>query len=556
MFRLVMHARHDERGSALVTALLCTMVMLALGLALLSIVDTQASESGNERTRDHAFNLSESVLSSQAFVLARHWPSEMPAGEPLCSAAEAGFGDIIGSDAGAVDAVVRLRRNLNASSTDIAYEGASWQVNMCDDDGTSTVWDDTLLTTQRSYDKNKNNRIWVRAQSTVRGKTRALVGLVRVRTIEALNSKYGLVAGGLTDDLGTSVNSLSTNALGGVLSGLLGTTPTVAADPTQPATTPPSSGVTGLRCGALDVKAVPTSTCVAGTIGAAGALPALNTLLTNGRIEQFPTPTTATPASISQLRAQAVDTKTYYTTSEGAGDTSAAGTKPCTFTTNSGTRTADTVVFIEKVGNGNQYCSIDVTSGVQFKALVIGSGRVIIRGNGNTTAAPSPTVAGPQTNTFSGVVYALNLQRHPVADGGMGLGDDAAPGRVVIRIDSGAHVKGSVNADGKSGKVAIYPPPVTINTNALVDTLIPCSGLLSCTTNATVKALGGVTAIVDELIRLVGLQATTNAILDQTRPQRAQYGSAITSDVAAIKKVTVYGTAGVVAGTFRDLSAR
>ena len=79
---------------------------------------------------------------------------------------------------------------------------------------------------------------------------------------------------------------------------------------------------------------------------------------------------------------------------------------------------------------------------------------------------------------------------------------------------------------------------------------------VSCAVNATVKLLGSVTAIVDNLITRVGLTSVVSGLLTQLQPQRAAYGAAITTDVTAIKSVTVYGTAGVVAGTFRDLQAR
>ncbi|MDT7572294.1 MAG: hypothetical protein QOE05_2468, partial [Actinomycetota bacterium] len=515
MFRHVSRVRDDERGVALITALLATMAMLALGMALLSIVDTQASQSSQERSRDRAFNLSESVLSSQAFVLSRFWPRVVPdEGEFTCNDADAGFGDIIGATTDAVDAVDRLRANLNASSTDKAFDGASWQVNMCDDDGTSTVWDDSLLTTQKNWDKNLNNLIWVRVQSTVEDKTRSIAGLVRVRTAQPFQSKFGLVSGTVTDDLGTTINTLASNAAGGVLSSLLNTTPTVATDPTQAVTSPPSSGVTGLRCGALDMKAIPLSTCISGTLGALGSsdgLPIVSTLLTGGKLVQYPTSTTTSAASIAQLRAQAVASKTYYSLSAGSASTAtsgAAATPACDFSTNTGSRTSDTVVFFEKVGTGDQYCRIDVGSGVRWKALVIGSGRVIIRGNGTTTAAPtfgaSPEVA--QTNTFSGVVYALNLQRHPVADGGLGLGDGASPGREVVRIDNGAHVKGAVNADGKSGRVGVYPPGIaaldmTQLRHAVCDPLGLVQRLL-CNTLGTV----------DALLNTLGVSVLTNLI--------------------------------------------
>lgn len=545
--------RRDEAGSALITALLCTMVMLGLGIALLAIVDTQASESGTERTRDRGFNLSESVLNSQAFVLGRNWPSTAPDNNPACNAEAAGFGDIIGADTTPSTATARLRANLNASYSDPAYAGATWQVNVCDDDDGKTVWDDMLLD-RKNWDSNANSRVWVRAQSTVGDKTRVVVGLVNVRSSPALNARFGLVSGNLTDDLGTSINTVGSNALGGVLGDLLNTTPTVAPDPALTPTSPPSSGVIGLRCSAGDISLIPDSTCVSGTIGAAGALPAVSPLLDAGKIEQFPRITAASGADIGQLRKDAVASSTYYSSSPGGDDPASA--PACEFTTNTGTRSASTVVFIEKVGNGDQYCSLGVAAGVQYKALVIGSGRVILRGDGTVTAAPVHTVSGPQVNTFSGVVYALNLQRHPEADGGLGLGDSASPGRVVVRIDNGAHVKGGVYADGKSAKVAIYPPPLTIDSNTLVDQLVPCIDLLSCADNALVKSLETLRAIVDDLIGRVGLTPTVNAILDQVGPERPKYGSAITADVAAIDNLKVYGASGVVPGTFRDLQAR
>lgn len=558
MRELIRRTRQDERGVALVTALLSAVVMLGLGVALLSIVDTQAGVSGVERTRDRAFNLTESVLNSEAFVLGRNWPATLPTPNPSCSAAGAGFGDTLGSTATPSAATARLRANLDASYTDSAYSGATWQVNICDDTGGSTVWSTSVLD-NKAWDENGNGNVWVYAQSTVGGKRRVLVGLVNARMQPPLPAKYGLVSGGMTDDLGTSINALSTNALGGVLSGLLGTTPTVAPDPAA-ITTPPTSGVTGLRCGLTDITAVPLSTCVAGTIGALGALPIINTLLTGGKIEQFPTTTTATTANIDQLRAQAIAAGTYVQSVAGAA--TVAGAPACAMPAGA---TSSSTVFIDQVGAGSgtgttlgpgdQYCYVNVSSGVKYKALIIGSGRVIIRGNGTATGTPTASSAA-QTNTFSGVLYALNLQRLPAVNGGRELGDAATPGREVVRIENGGHVKGAVYADGKSAKVTIIPPPLTINTNALVDALFPCPPLLNCVVNATVKALSGVTAIVDNLITRLGLATVTTAILGQVNPQRAAYGSAILSDVSAVNSLTVYGASGVTPGTFRDLGSR
>jgi len=187
---MIRRLREDEAGAVLITALLVTVVMFGLGVALLSIVDTQASESATERSRDRAFNLSESVLTSQAFVLGRNWPTTPAAGNPACSTTT--FGDPLGAASPSSAASARLQRTLDESydpAVDSAYTGATWQVNLCDDsdaDGAgpiagSTVWSDSLLTGS-SVDANGNDKLWVRAESRVEGKKSIVVGLVRART--------------------------------------------------------------------------------------------------------------------------------------------------------------------------------------------------------------------------------------------------------------------------------------------------------------------------------------------------------------------------------------
>jgi hypothetical protein len=362
---------------------------------------------------------------------------------------------------------------------------------------------------------------------------------VQVRSTPAFRAKYGLATGRLNGDLGASVSALRAGVLNGTLSTLLGSYPMVAPDPSLPAATPPTSGVTGVRCGLLDMTDGNGSTCVLGTIGALGAVPVVSALVTGGKIEQLPTATAASDDAIQQMRSQAKTSGTYTASSPGAN--TAAAAPACTIT---GTPGSGTVVFIEKVGTGDQYCVLDLPdAGVTWKAVIVGSGRIVLRGSG----AVSRT-----TDTFNGVVYALNLQRLPVADGGLGLGDVVE--REVVRIEGGAHVRGAVNADGKSGRVTVSEP-LTIDTNALVDALIPCPPVLGCLLRTTIKALGGVTSIIDRLLLEVGLTAVVNALLGQLTPQYAAYGSAITSDVAKINAITVYGASGVLPGTFRDLQS-
>ena len=313
MLRHMSRVRADESGAALITALMCTLVMLVLGLALLAIVDTQASESASERTRDKGFNLSESVLNSQAFVLGRNWPATSSAarnGTNGCSLVLSGFESDVGAAAPApVDPdVERLRANLNASYTDSAYSGASWQVNVCDDFDGTNVWTDTVLNNV-GYDANGNEKLWVRAQSIVGGKTRALVGLVNVRELDGLPSRFGLVAGNVSEDVSSATLAITNAAvLAPLRNGLLGNNPPVAADSDYAV---PASGVTGLRCGLLE-NVLQVKTCITGAIGALSQVPLINTLVAAEKDEQFPTTTSMTQSAIGQLRAQAKEETGQY----------------------------------------------------------------------------------------------------------------------------------------------------------------------------------------------------------------------------------------------------
>lgn len=548
---LIRRAREDERGSALITALAVTMIMLALGMAILSIVDTQASVSATERTRDRGFNLAESALSAQAFVLGRNWPASAPvspAPDPAhCGDVGAGFEDTLGSAAGASPAVARLRKTLNASFTDTAYSGAKWQINLCDDNSGSTVWSNAVLD-NKTWDVNANKRLWIVAQSTVGDEKRSLVGQVLVRENSVIPSKYGLVAGALTDDIGGTINTLTNSAIGGVLGNLLATTPDVKRDPTLTTAPIPPSGMTGVRCGATDVTLVPLSTCVAGTVGALTTLPLVNNVLTGGQLVKYPTDTTATQTNIDQLRTQAINAGTYKDVSLGSSATTT--TQACQ---TAGSLNENSIVFIEQVGDGDQYCVLNVSAGVKWKALVIGSGRVILRGNDTATgtpASPVPPAADPaQPNTFTGVVYALNRQRLTLP-----AGDAAAPGREVVRIEKGAHVKGGVYADGKSAKVGIHPP-LNINNQQLKDQLC-AQNLLACVLGGVTGLVGNLTNLVSGLTSIFGLNAVVDGLVGQLNPQRAAYGSAIVSNVNAVKSLTAYGASGVVPGSFRDLQGR
>lgn len=499
-----------DDGSVMVTAMMVMAIMIPIGLALLAIVDTQATESASERTRDRAFNLADSALNSAASSLGRSaWPSSGtsapsnagPVGAPD-TCANSSFGATLGAATNPGSATARLQPNLNVSYEDRAYTGATWQVNVCDNDPSGpgpTIWKDELLGGP-NYDANGDERVWVRSEATVGGRRRALAALVRVGEAPAFSSKYGLMTGRLNAELTNTAGAvLSGGLVGNLVSGLLGSDPLVAPDPSAD-TTPPTSGVIAVRCGALD-------RCLTGALGATEALPLINEMIVGGKLVQATSPTAASEASIAQLKQQAIASGTYVALNNGSG--SSSNPPACTIPPGAN---ADTVVYIEQVGGGSigtvsgpgdHFCVLSVATNVSLKALVIANGRVVLRGN-NTTD-------GGSVNTFRGLLYALNEQRTV-------LGDAATPTREVIRIDRGARVVGGVAADGKSAQVGIYPPGLCTSVYVLgVD--------VGCTLSALTSMLGILSA----------------------------YNPAITSDVARMNAIKTYGSAAIVPGTYRDV---
>ena len=511
----------SETGSAMVSALMVMLVMLPLGLALLSIVDTQAKDSGSERTRDRAFNLADAALTSATFNLGRlAWPtspataptnSTPPATAPTTGVAcsTASYGAVLGAATNPGSDTAGLQPNLNATFDDSAYTGARWQINVCDDNAGSTVWTNSLLNNY-NYDDNKNELLWVRAEATVNGRTRVIAALAKVAESPAVDPKYAVMTGRLNADVVNTAGTVLTSGLiGSLTSTLLGADPLIARDPSVAASTPPSSGVTAVRCGVLDLD-VPV-TCLQGALAATAALPLLGTLVTNKQLVQASSLTAASDANIAQLQQQADDTDTLVESTPGSA--SAATAPACVIPA---AANADTIVYIKQVGTGtlgtttggvgDQFCKIDLSaSNVAYKALIVDKGRVVLRGNNTATAI------GGSRNTFSGLVYALNNQRD-------WLGDSATAAREVIRLDQGAHVKGGVAADGKSAQVGIYPPVCTSAYLLGID--------VGC-------ALSAITSLVSAL---------------------GTYNPAIQSDLSLMNAVKVFGGAAHQTGTYRDIA--
>lgn len=493
--------RRDEGGWTVVTALFAMTLMLGLGLGMLSVVDTQTAESRKERVADASFNLAEGVLNSTAFLLSRGWPelgSQSPTGSPSACSAQQLTGGL--GPAAVTTTAGRIQKLVTDTYTSTDYAGATWKVNVCDDLGRQPTWTDALLGAW-SYDQNGPDpstgarRLWVRAQATVQGRSKAVAALVQVNETPALPARYGLITGKLQNDIGTVTGAvLSDSVLRGLTGPLLQSKRLVAPDPADA-----GSGKIGVRCGLLQL-------CLTGALTALHSTPLLSSLL-GSEIVQYADDRVARDETIALLRRQAEAMGSYYPT-RNAGDSCIP----------SGLNPAGRIVFIEQVGNGDQTCEVDLgaSKNVSAKALVVASGRVLLDGDHTNHLTHS--------GRFTGVVYAVNRQRQ-----------SSSP---VVRIERGARVVGAVYADGDAS-VLIKPPPLDLN-DVLCD--IPVLNL-TCLLN-----LGGV---LNAALGALGVDGLVSALL----PSLTSYGPAIQYNAAVVNAVTTYGSSGTIAGTFREIPA-
>jgi hypothetical protein len=181
----------SERGSVMITAMLLIAVMVAIGLAALSRVDTQTAQSRQQRENESSFNYAEAALTTQIYILGRKgtgtvskpYPESCPlSGNEFCPD------------------TAKVSLNYNQSTQPDYNSSAGWQTwvrdNATSGTGTpDTFWTDSLLTTRPRYDQNADKLMWVRAQATVRGRKRAMVGLIRIEPRPVTFPAYAILSG-------------------------------------------------------------------------------------------------------------------------------------------------------------------------------------------------------------------------------------------------------------------------------------------------------------------------------------------------------------------------
>lgn len=188
MTRIVNNLRREE-GWVVVTAVIVIGLMMGIGLATYATVDTQTAQSRVERERDASFNLAESALYAEAFVLGRDWPTAASQYPLACT--ETPDVEIRGCPTPA-----DLRNALDSSALPDLAADAEWTIRVRDNGSPATGTDyDATTDSQPNYDANGDGKLWVRADGVAKGRSRSIVGLLQLERLAESVAKNVITAG-------------------------------------------------------------------------------------------------------------------------------------------------------------------------------------------------------------------------------------------------------------------------------------------------------------------------------------------------------------------------
>ena len=193
MSHMIRRLRSQQQGFALIPAMAVMTLLLITASAVAMTVETETREGRRERARESNFQLAEGVLNSQIFRMSKRWPGTADLQYPLqCP--------------GATVAETRLCPDTAALSGSFnnvdqgSWSTVTWKTEIRDDSGLTpdnrNFWTDALLAAAPRWDANNNQRMWARAEATVRGRTRVLVALIKAEILpSSLVPNQTLVAG-------------------------------------------------------------------------------------------------------------------------------------------------------------------------------------------------------------------------------------------------------------------------------------------------------------------------------------------------------------------------
>ena len=205
----------DERGWVLVIAMITMVLMLGIGLAALSIADTQNTSSRKEREREASINLAEGVLYSQSFILAlppscssgpcEGWPGAPERAYVACTQATGGLQ--CPNDATLANVAGSSSAPASFQNVD-TLRGTTWKTTIEDNGPAKTATTGpTTDYAQRAadatgtiyhWDFNQDSKVWVRSEAKVRGHIRTVVGLMQIEQIPINFPRTAITAGSFT----------------------------------------------------------------------------------------------------------------------------------------------------------------------------------------------------------------------------------------------------------------------------------------------------------------------------------------------------------------------
>lgn len=196
----------SEEGNVLVIAVMMVALMLVLGSTALSTVDTQTDVAKQERQHESTFNLAEGVLHAQTYVLARLGTGN----------ASNQFPELCTQDS--TEALCPEDSELDLSFDEAVQndydDEVTWSTQVRDNP-TGTFYSETAFQTAPLYDANDDRQLWVKAEATVRDRTRTLVALIQVEFRPIQFPGYALAGGWFeTSNNGRKVIVDSTGSLG------------------------------------------------------------------------------------------------------------------------------------------------------------------------------------------------------------------------------------------------------------------------------------------------------------------------------------------------------
>lgn len=200
-----MRPARNEQGFALVAAIMLLMVILGLGMGLLLLTDNQQKASAREQSSEAAFNIAEAALNAQVGQVSRVWPGKEAEAYPdiptngviRCTAATSTATNGCPS-AGSLSAGYPTAASSCPAGTPKDAWGSpltnSWTTYVRDDAEKSTYFSSTAEQGEPGWDKNEDNKLWVRAVGVAQCRMVTLVTLVS-RQLVALNFPKDAVSG-------------------------------------------------------------------------------------------------------------------------------------------------------------------------------------------------------------------------------------------------------------------------------------------------------------------------------------------------------------------------